>query len=908
MNKSRIYLYVVYVLLVETIIALASCASEDVAASCEQKDGRLSLNVNVMQITEGTKTRTAAPAIKNYQMETTGSKPVYAQFSSEAFIDKHCYEDKHGRTAPSFAESRGVSVASDTFFERFGLFCYQYGKEESWANIVAANTQSPTINNMAVEKSAGWLTDKYWPGADHKLTFMAYAPYDNDYKNGSTKYIQLASNIKGYPTLTYTVPAKVEDQQDLVVSAEDATQDMDGDYNKVVGMKFYHTLSAINFKIGSTMAPGRIAKIAVKGIRNKGVYNFGSRTWTNLSGTANYTITPNYIITDQRGVVFTGVDDSKNDLLQVIPQTVPAGAKLVVTIEDGANYSSSHDMELSLEGHEWLPGYTITYSLSTAQENSDYILSIVKINTIDKNSTELNYKVSSYTQSYYGSQTPVGWTAEYAIDDDISADNYSSAYGDVVKGGFQFDMESPTSTTSSLTASIAALEPPVSNPDYNTHTATLRAAAPLGNLSNPYDLSTQGGTQKQSTANCYIVKAPGWYKIPMVYGNCIKNGSNNSAVFGSGKNTFVNHLNKVITMPYLINNSGVVPVEAIVAWQDAYKMIAPDSVMMSSDKKYILFKVNQDKICQGNALLAVRDGNNKILWSWHIWVTDEDISSATNIPITNLKNSVYNLMKQPLGYCEKDRRSYKPREISFRIKQNGSGNTAETRFKQTTTSYQEYGLTAPFYEYGRSVPLRIANGLANESKTLFLADGVTYETLNKRVTTGEAIQHPLALYWIDGGDWNTTVYNNLWDAVNIAKALYDRSNHVSVKTIYDPCPVGYKVPEPEAFTGFTKDGLLQTSSANYNVSGSFNKGWNFYTKPNKQGATVFFGAWGYINWQGEFTEINTGKYCYYITSGPYNYSGYETKIELCVSFEQIIPHEGRNRRCASRMIRAVADD
>lgn len=89
MNKSRLYLYILYLLVAMGIVALASCASDDLVADGAQKGGRMSLGINVQQITEGTKMRVSAPAIKTYQMKNSTGKPVYAQFSSEAYIGKH---------------------------------------------------------------------------------------------------------------------------------------------------------------------------------------------------------------------------------------------------------------------------------------------------------------------------------------------------------------------------------------------------------------------------------------------------------------------------------------------------------------------------------------------------------------------------------------------------------------------------------------------------------------------------------------------------------------------------------------------------------------------------------------------------------------------------------------------------
>ena len=71
----------------------------------------------------------------------------------------------------------------------------------------------------------------------------------------------------------------------------------------------------------------------------------------------------------------------------------------------------------------------------------------------------------------YSSQSPVGWKAKYAVDDQIENEEYSEDYGHVVKG-FTFDMPSPTVSSSNVTATISALDPTVSSPIHNTHTAT----------------------------------------------------------------------------------------------------------------------------------------------------------------------------------------------------------------------------------------------------------------------------------------------------------------------------------------------------------------------------------------------------------------------------------------------------
>ena len=49
------------------------------------------------------------------------------------------------------------------------------------------------------------------------------------------------------------------------------------------------------------------------------------------------------------------------------------------------------------------------------------------------------------------------------------------------------------------------------------------------------------------------------------------------------------------------------------------------------------------------------------------------------------------------------------------------------------------------------------------------------------------------------------------------------------KTVYDPCPPGFSIPNRNAFTGTTYGGSHSSSTSDYNVSGSWSNGWTFYT-------------------------------------------------------------------------------
>ena len=92
---------------------------------------------------------------------------------------------------------------------------------------------------------------------------------------------------------------------------------------------------------------------------------------------------------------------------------------------------------------------------------------------------------------------------------------------------------------------------PISFKDYFDYLADLKNRAYLGSSGAPHDLSYDYNGQ-MNTANCYVVTHPGYYKFPLVYGNAIKNGDTNASAYGSS--TFVNHLDRQITDPYIYNN------------------------------------------------------------------------------------------------------------------------------------------------------------------------------------------------------------------------------------------------------------------------------------------------------------------------------------------------------------------
>ncbi|GEM_PF-2860123 len=368
---------------------------------------------------------------------------------------------------------------------------------------------------------------------------------------------------------------------------------------------------------------------------------------------------------------------------------------------------------------------------------------------------------------------------------------------------------------------------------------SVSVATPKGSPGSPYDLSTQGGETTMNTANCYIVNSPGYYQFPLVYGNAIRNGQDNPESYrpsgtlsGNFLTQFLRHDDQPITGPYIYNQSGgtsITPYDAIIVWMDAPNLIT--QVALSGNSQSVTFEVAQASAMQGNALIAVRDRNQNILWSWHIWVTAlVDAEDPIVLPTKNHEGHIYNFMQFDLGwYAERQNLIFygeEPRNVVVKITQVG----LLSPLSQTFTIRQNNGITShggygTYWQWGRKDPMPPSDGTTSTiNKVLY--GNIPYQIQWGPVSIGTSIRNPATFYRMNSStNWCSSFYTNLWSAHNTVMTYND--NPV-IKTVYDPSPVGFKIPPSNAWTGFTTTGNNSTQLSQFHVEGSFDNGWNFY--------------------------------------------------------------------------------
>ena len=386
--------------------------------------------------------------------------------------------------------------------------------------------------------------------------------------------------------------------------------------------------------------------------------------------------------------------------------------------------------------------------------------------------------------------------------------------------------------TGSLSVSpFTSADKPISFNDYFDYLADLKNRNYLGSSSDPHDLSYDYNGQ-MNTANCYVVTHPGYYKFPLVYGNAIKNGATNSIAYGVDENgarksnTFVDHNGNVITDPYITKNYTANTAELV--WQDAKNLIS--NIALCDGNTYISFEITKENIEQGNAVIAVKNTDGTTMWSWHIWVTNKNVYET--VPVRNATGYTNNFMPIPLGWDD---------DIVDRP-------------------------NCTFYQWGRKDPFVGSNGSGYINKTWYDSSNNT-RTNTKPMTMSqtnkaESIKNPDyfisgSAYWDDG----IITYDN-WNASIMSKPSSPYNDNPVVKTIYDPSPIGFKIPMTNAFTGF-RDGETGTTPL---VIGTWDCGYYFKTGSSSP-ISIYLRACGYRNYNdgGSLNYIN--KCGYYWVSG-----------------------------------------
>ena len=404
----------------------------------------------------------------------------------------------------------------------------------------------------------------------------------------------------------------------------------------------------------------------------------------------------------------------------------------------------------------------------------------------------------------------------------------------------------------------------------DSHRQALQGTKDSGNV--PRDLSlynvATGETVERTTANCYVIRGYGEFRFPLVYGNALKNGDPNPDAYSQGSVNstgflmeYKDHLDQNITSPFIGVQYTGKTLEPVIVWSDVPGLITDPTVVGIGNGAYLNFRVRSATIAQGNAILGVLvDG--ELAWSWHIWVTDQDLTvNGRESQLTGANGFVFSPAN--LGWCDGVTETFRARSCSLRVRQPVSDLVSDVvvvkQLEQDVT--YDYPGSSPYYQWGRKDPFpRVgtsrSGGLAHQRK-LYNAASPAYAPqyqIGQKVSIGRSIREPYNHF--STPDWEETRHFNLW---NSALSAHSQTDAPLIKTIYDPSPVGYMVPPVTAWDGFNAANFAPTGS-------SSSPGYGFtYTK---DGASIFFPAMGRIDHAGSEIYQNVRESAFYWSSTP----------------------------------------
>ena len=338
-----------------------------------------------------------------------------------------------------------------------------------------------------------------------------------------------------------------------------------------------------------------------------------------------------------------------------------------------------------------------------------------------------------------------------------------------------------------------------------------------------WDLSASsqfdGGVHDYKYANCYVIH-------PNIEGGPYYGYAFNATTVGNGKLG-------------LYTNSGfdrstvlIDPVRAGLLWESSPGLVTQVELLYG----YVRFKA--DPYREGNAVIAVYDSQRRVLWSWHIWITDE----PKDVTYTIEGGREVKLMDRNLGATSADK----------------------------SDVLDTYGL---YYQWGRKDPSMGPPSAKYYPQSTQTSDYYDYYGTKwnyagvvamSQPTLRDGVENPM--YLVLPTDFSMTTYQYDWLYTNIDNLWgdYEHAEGGAVKrqkTIYDPCPFGYMVPQDEISTLFaTQEVNKDEDDQGMTINGSFFPYAGY--KGVDRGVSSLSAAWRYVGEKGDYmsSKIDLNKH------------------------------------------------
>ncbi len=257
----------------------------------------------------------------------------------------------------------------------------------------------------------------------------------------------------------------------------------------------------------------------------------------------------------------------------------------------------------------------------------------------------------------------------------------------------------------------------------------------------------------------------------------------------------------------------------------------------TANGKFVFLKT-PDVLKNGNAVIAAYRASGEIVWSWHIWVLDgyDPSSSAETLYGKSLP-----MMDRNIGAL--------------------------------ASSPSDPLSNGMFYQWGRKDPFpgAVERYVSSTSGGTFMtttAGTVKTVAATSSTTVDYTIANPYVYLTATDGNWllGSNVDNTLW---------------ANDKTVYDPCPPGWKVPRAYYFSGGRVYSAEAWTDVPYERVASSYYGYGVYLSRQGSSERAWYPANGYVTQTGALYMV--GQYACYWSCSPYGGMAYTMQISQDMS-------------------------
>lgn len=196
---------------------------------------------------------------------------------------------------------------------------------------------------------------------------------------------------------------------------------------------------------------------------------------------------------------------------------------------------------------------------------------------------------------------------------------------------------------------------------------------------------------------------------------------------------------------------------------------------------------------KGNAVIGIYSSAGELLWSFHVWCTEQPQNYRF---AEDALGKTYSVMDRNLG--------------------------------ATTTALGQHSSYGLYYQWGRKDPfIGAVDAQSSEDATVYDIDGreLHFQIAPKSsgLSLDDITKTPRIFYtgmytWFNSEESFMRLWGHCIDDVS-----------APVKTVYDPCPAGYRVAPYEILRIANRHGVLtSTKSEDYFTASAYNAGWALY--------------------------------------------------------------------------------